>query len=88
MEKYELHLFKCLISQPITAKASQQHTTLPLDRGNAALVLRDFFTSDEQSEQTKSASCLVCSVVMPTQAGWYLQRSREQIVRNHSMQSF
>jgi len=51
--------------------------TLPSDPGDTGNVAWGFFmsSSDEHSEQTKWSNFFASSIVMPTQAGWYLQKT-------------
>jgi len=50
---------------------------LASDTGDTEKVVCGFFisSSDEHSEHTKWSNFFASSIVMPTQAGWYLQKT-------------
>lgn len=54
-----------------------EELTLISEPGDAENVAWGFFTSssDEHSEHIKCSSFFASSIVMPTQAGWYLQET-------------
>lgn len=59
---------------------------MPSAPGDAENVACGFFisSSDEHSEQTKWSSFFASSIVMPTQAGWYLQEIYTDLTLFHA----